>query len=52
MARPISTEHDNGVAVSLPFAVNVIRELDGSRRYCSFNGFCSDLISTIPPTFN
>src|SRR4051812_26010740 len=53
----MSTEQDSGVAVSLPLAVNVIRELAGSRRYCSLNGFCNDLISThyppklICPTF-
>jgi len=51
IARPISTEHDSGVDVSLPFAVRVMRELAGSRRYCSFNGFCSDLISKGPPIF-
>src|SRR5277367_2546201 len=52
MARPISTEHDSGVEVSLPLAVSVIRELWGSRRYWSFNGFCSDLISVTALSIN
>src|SRR5215471_10172615 len=26
-----------------------MRELAGSRRYCSFNGFCTDLMSISPP---
>src|SRR5215472_17553085 len=43
----MSTEHESGVLVSPPLAVKVMRELCGSRRYCSFNGFCSDLISMI-----
>src|ERR1700730_13068396 len=45
MARPISTEQLMGVSVCDPVAVMVIREEFGSLRYCSFSGFCRDLIS-------
>src|ERR1700737_858838 len=45
MARPISTEQLIGVPVCDPVAVMVMREELGSLRYCSFNGFCRDLIS-------
>src|ERR1700730_19023632 len=45
MARPISTEQLMGVSVCDPVAVMVMREELGSLRYCSFNGFCRDLIS-------
>src|SRR6202047_2597724 len=45
MARPISTEQLIGVPVCDPVAVMVMREELGSLRYCSFSGFCRDLIS-------
>src|ERR1700693_5209331 len=45
MARPISTEQPMGVPVCDPVAVMVMREELGSLRYCSFSGFCRDLIS-------
>src|SRR6202162_3808840 len=45
MARPISTEQLMGVSVCDPVAVMVMREEFGSLRYCSFSGFCRDLMS-------
>src|SRR3954469_18822972 len=51
MARPMSTEQPKGEPVCPPFAVSVMRELCGSRRYCSFSGFCNDLISMSPPDY-
>src|ERR1700687_4609900 len=49
MARPMSTEQLMGVPVCEPVAVMVMREELGSLRYCSFRGFCKDLISIAPP---
>src|SRR2546422_2021817 len=45
----MSTEQDNGVVVSLPLAVKVMRDELGSLRYCSFNGRCSARTSMAPP---
>src|SRR5215471_3477611 len=41
----MSTEHVRGVAVWLPSARSVMRELDGSLRYRSLNGRCRDFRS-------
>jgi len=41
----MSTEQERGVAFSLPFAVRVMRELAGSRRYWSLSGFWIDRMS-------
>src|SRR4030095_11860133 len=45
----MSTEQASGVAVSDPLAVKVMRELAGSRRYCSFSGRCRERTSITPP---